>query len=63
MHQLIIRIDPKGKATVKAEGYQGPSCASVTRPFIDALGRRVAEIPTEEMFATETNTRQVENHP
>lgn len=60
MHQVIITIKPDGSVTVKAEGYQGPSCADVTRPFIDALGKRLIETPTPEMF--QQTTQQQETH-
>lgn len=59
MHQIIIRIAPNGATTVKAEGFQGPSCATVTAPFIDALGKRVTEQPTEEMFQQPTITEDI----
>jgi hypothetical protein len=58
MYQIKVRIDTQGRAEIKAEGYQGPGCATVTQPFIDALGLRVSDTPTEEMF--QTNTQQQE---
>jgi hypothetical protein len=50
MYQVIIKCRPDGNTEDKAEGYQGPSCTEVTKPFIDALGEKISEIPTTEMF-------------
>lgn len=54
MHQILIDIDKEGKARVKAEGFQGPSCTLVTAPFIAALGAKTKDQPTEEMFQQAT---------
>jgi hypothetical protein len=50
MHQVIIRISPDGKTSVKAEGYQGPSCTTVTAPFLQGLGQVIDDTPTPEMY-------------
>lgn len=49
MHQIRITIK-NGQVQVKAEGFEGPSCATITAPFIDALGQRLAETPTAEFY-------------
>jgi Protein of unknown function (DUF2997) len=59
MHQIIIRVTPKGETTVKAEGFQGPSCSTVTRPFIEGLGRVVEDTPTPEMWQQATQGQEV----
>jgi hypothetical protein len=51
-HHIAVRIKPDGKAEVKAEGFTGPSCSLATRPFIEALGQAVSEVPLPEMYAT-----------
>lgn len=38
MQQLKITVDPLGRLTVEAEGFQGASCLEATRRFLE-LGR------------------------
>lgn len=59
MAEIIITATKAGEVNVKAEGYQGPSCAMVTAPYIAALGLRRDEQVLPEMFGTETQTQQV----
>lgn len=58
MHQVIITVEPDGVTRVKAEGFQGPSCSLVTRPFIEALGVPIQETPTEEMYQQPAQNEQ-----
>lgn len=50
MAQVIVTVRPDGHADVKAEGWKGESCTTITEPFRKALGKEVAFMPTEEMF-------------
>lgn len=50
--KVIITITPDGSAQVEAEGIQGDSCTTHTKPFIDALGDAAEEVPKPEMFET-----------
>jgi Protein of unknown function (DUF2997) len=52
MHQVIVRIKPNGQTEVKANGYQGPTCTTVTDPFIRALGQKISDTPLPEMYQT-----------
>lgn len=53
MHRIIVNCKADGEVEVKAENVLGDSCSAKTKPFIDALGERVKEIPTAEMFQEE----------
>ena len=59
MAKIIIKIKKDGTTTVEAEGYQGPSCALKTKPFIDALGKKSGELPKPEMFQEQTQEQKV----
>lgn len=54
MHQIIIRVKPNGDTTVKADGYQGPTCNTVTFPFTEGFGRVIDDVPTPEMWQAPT---------
>lgn len=57
MAAVIVTVKPDGTATVEADGWQGPTCATVTEPYRRALGK-----PTEEQlkaeFFSETQQQQ-----
>ena len=61
MAVVTITIRPDGKTTVESSGYQGPTCATITDPYKQALGKEVKEVlkpeffQAEEIHAQETN--------
>lgn len=59
MYQIEVIVAQDGTATVKAVGFEGPSCALKTRPFLDAIGQVVADAPTAEMYAVPLQTQEL----
>jgi hypothetical protein len=60
MAEVIINIAPDGKVSVKAEGWNGPSCSTITEPYRKALGRETSMIPTAESYLAEVQDNAVE---
>ena len=53
-YQVEITVKRGSKRTeLKIEGVKGPSCAAIAAPF-DALGKRVEDEATAEMYEQET---------
>ncbi len=50
MKVVEIVVDPKGATTVATRRFSGPSCREAGRPYEEALGARLAERPTAEMY-------------
>jgi hypothetical protein len=48
--EVIVTVKRDGTATVHASGVVGPSCATHTGPFVQALGRATGNHPLPEMF-------------
>lgn len=59
MKQLRVTIH-KGQTTVTAIGYKGESCKNATSALEKALGKVVADEPTQEMYETEVEQREYE---
>ena len=56
MKTIEIIINPKGEATVQTKGFAGSSCKDASRFIEHALGEKVSEQSTAEMYQTETAT-------
>ena len=59
--RVIIRIPPRpdqAQTEVKVEGVCGSGCQDLTRRVEEALGKKVSDTPTDEMYleATEEQT-------
>ena len=53
---IVVEISPDGTVTVRAEGYQGPSCADAVKKIAEALGGEIVdEEHTAEYYQTEVD--------
>jgi len=63
MREIIVEIDEEGKATVKTQGFQGPSCVEAVKQLmarLRALGVDVdveKQTPTPEYYRVQQTTR------
>ena len=57
---IEIIISPKGEATVQTKGFAGSSCKEASRFIEQALGEKISEQATAEMYQTATDQKQVE---
>lgn len=51
--KVIIRIPPRpdlNSTEVKAEGFAGAGCQDLTRRVEEALGKKISDTPTDEMY-------------
>ena len=60
MKKIRIRIDRRGKTTVKPEGVSGPGCLEFTRAMEEAIGE-VEERKLTEAYDEEVSEQIEEN--
>ena len=60
MAEVIINIARDGKVSVKAEGWTGPSCSTITEPYRKALGKEISVVPTTEAYLADSQQNAVE---
>lgn len=41
--KILMHVDPLGKTTIEAQGYEGGECLDATRPFEDLFGKQEGE--------------------
>ena len=58
MAKVIVTITKEGKTTVEAEGWTGPTCATVTSPYHRKLGKATTDAPKPEFYEEETHITQ-----
>jgi len=64
MREIIVEIDPDGKATIKTQGFRGPSCLAEVEKLkarLRALGVEVdveRQEKTAEFYQTQTTQQQ-----
>ena len=56
MYTITIHIYRDGQTKVKVDGYQGPSCLDISRPFLKALGVTVHDQLTTDYFLAPVQT-------
>jgi hypothetical protein len=52
--RIEITVSPTGQTTVQTRGFAGSSCQAGSRFIEQALGEKVAEQPTAEMYLPAT---------
>jgi hypothetical protein len=56
--EVIVTIKPDGKVTIEAEGYTGPTCATITTPYRKALGQELTNTTKPEYWQQEATQQQ-----
>jgi hypothetical protein len=54
MTTIEIVISPKGETRVETKGFSGPVCRDASKFIETALGQRLSEQPTAELYQTDT---------
>lgn len=54
MKTIEITINPKGEARVQTRGFAGASCKDASKFIEQALGEKVSDQATAEMYQTES---------
>lgn len=58
MGKIIIRVSPKGETRIATQGFSGGSCKAASKPFEDALGAKLSDKPTSEMYSAQSATQE-----
>ncbi len=56
---IEITVSPTGESKVETKGFTGSSCRDASKFIEQALGEKVSDKPTAEMFQTEANPQRV----
>jgi hypothetical protein len=59
MKTIEIIVDPAGEARLQTRGYGGASCRDASRLLEQALGTVQSDMPTPEMYQSQTEPQQV----
>jgi hypothetical protein len=59
MAKVIVTIKPNGTISVEAEGWNGPTCSTITKPYVQALGQEAKEELKPEFYAETTIEQKV----
>ena len=52
--RIEITVQPDGQTTVETKGFAGPSCRDASRFIEQALGQRISDLPTSELYLPAT---------
>lgn len=58
---IEITVRPDGQTSVETKGFAGAACRDASRFIEQALGQRLADLPTSEMYlpaATQESARE-----
>ena len=58
--KIIVKIDPRGNATVEAQGFNGQGCTDATKAIEQALAGGGGEVTRE--FKPEWSNEQEDQH-
>jgi hypothetical protein len=51
MQKIIVVIDKQGETVLRTEGFTGSSCNEASAFLEKALGTKISDTPTDEMYA------------
>jgi hypothetical protein len=57
---IEVTISPKGETKIETKGYSGSSCQAASRFLEDALGAKLSDKPTAELYQTQPATQQIQ---
>jgi Protein of unknown function (DUF2997). len=61
MKQTIeVLISPKGEIKIQTKGFAGSSCQAASKFLEDALGAKLSDQPTAELYQTQPTTQQIQ---
>ena len=60
MTEIVIEIADGGGSTIRVNGCQGPSCATLTKAFEEALGTTVSDVKLPEYHQTSKQGQSVQ---
>ena len=58
---IEITVDAKGAVVAETKGFTGPSCKDASRFLELALGEKVADQPTAELYQTQAVEQQLKS--
>ena len=58
---IEIIVDAKGAVVVQTKGFAGPSCKDASRFLELALGEKVADQPTAELYQSQAAEQQLKS--
>ena len=61
MTQIIeVVISPKGETKIETKGYSGSSCQAASKFLEEALGAKLSDQPTAELYQTQPVNQQIQ---